>query len=146
MIRTPIDIVITRGTYAFELHEGSTPWSTDDYWLAMALAVTLTGAAWRGHGALEDEEANELLGWAEAQDLRPRAAGRLVENRRRDKNTDFLVDGLVVASFSDLDMRSNPNWWHKALRAIMSNAQLDYPLDFIEVDPDTQRRCRLPHY
>lgn len=146
MIRTPIDIVISRGVYAFELHEGSTPWSTDDLWLAMALAVTLTGASWRGHGALEGEEINEILGWADSQELLPRAAGRVVENRRRDKSTEFLVDNVVVATFSDLDMRSNPKWWHKALRAIMSNAALDYPLDLIEVDPDTKRRCRLPAY
>ena len=144
MIRTPIDIVINRGVYAFELHEGSTPWSTDDLWLTMALAVTFTGASWRGHGALEEEEINELSGWANAQGLLPRAAGRVVENRRRDKSTEFLVDNVVVATFSDLDMRSNPKWWHKAIRAIMSNACLDYPLDLIEVDPDTNRRCRLP--
>lgn len=146
MTRTPIDIVITRGVYAIELHEGSTPWSTDDVWLTMALAITLTGASWRGHGALEQAESDEIHAWATDQDLCLRAAGRLVENRRRDKHTDFLVDNIVVASFSDLDMRSNPAWWHKALRAIMSNAQLDYPLDLIEVDPDTNKRCRLPPY
>lgn len=146
MIRTPIDIVINRGIYAIELHEGITPWSTDDLWLAMALAVTLTGADWRGHGALAPEEVTEIMGWADSQGLLPRAAGRVVENRRSDKNTEFLVDNMVVAHFSNLDMRSNPKWWHKALRAIMSNANLDYPLDLIEVDPDTNRRCRLPPY
>jgi hypothetical protein len=146
MIRTPIDIVINRGVYAFELHEGSTPWSTDDLWLAMALAVILTGATWQGQGALEGDEINDILGWGSAQGLLPRAAGRVVENRRLNKKTEFLVDAVVVAAFSDLEMRSNPKWWHKALRAIMSNSSLDYPLDFIEVDPDTNRRCRLPAY
>ena len=146
MIRTPIDIVINRGTYSVELHEGSTPWSTDDMWLAMAIATTLTGAHWRGHGALAQEEISEIMGWANTQELLPRAAGRVVENRRKDKSTEFLVDNISVASFSDLDMRSNPIWWHKALRAIMANAHLDYPLDLIEVDPDTNRRCRLPPY
>lgn len=146
MIRTPIDIVICKGLYAFEIHEGSTPWSTNDPWLAMAIAVTLTGARWTGHGSLEKEEVQEILNWAVGQELLPRAQGRLVENRHQGKHTEFLVDGMVVASFSDLDMRSNHIWWHKVIRVVMSNANLDYPLDLIEVDPDTGRRYRLPPY
>lgn len=146
MIRTPIDIVISKGIYSLELHEGSTPWSTTDPWLMMAMSVVLTGASWRGYGALEPDEIAELNAWASEQGLLPRALGRQIDVRRQDKNTEFLVDNVVVASASSLDMRSNPKWWHKVLRAIMSNAQLDYPLDFIEMDPDTLRRVRLPPY
>lgn len=147
MIRTPIDIVINHGVYYFEIHEGSTPWSTNDHWLTMALAVTLTGAQWRGYGSLENEEIEEIQNWCKSQELLPRAAGRVVEVRRRNKNTEFLVDNVQVLSLTDLDIRSNPyKWWHKVLRTVMSNANLDYPLDLIEVDPDTNKRCRLPPY
>lgn len=146
MIRTPIDIVICQGLYSFEIHEGSTPWSTNDPWLAMALAVTLTGALWKGHGSLENDEVQDVLNWAAGQDLLPRAQGRVVENRRKGKIIEFLVDAMVVASLPDLDMRGNNIWWHKVVRTVMSNANLDYPLDLIEVDPDTGQRCRLPPY
>lgn len=146
MIRTPIDIAIHRGVFYFEIHEGSTPWSTNDPWLTMALAVALTGASWNGHGSLEEEEVKEIQSWASEQNLLPRAQGRVVQVRRQSKMTEFLVDGVVVCSLSDLDMRSNDKWWHRVLRSIMSNAHLDYPLDLIEVDPDTGHRLRLPHY
>lgn len=146
MIRTPLDIVISKGIYSLEVHEGSTPWSTTDPWLMMAISVVLTGASWQGYGALEQDEIEELQTWANEQALLPRAQGRRVEVRRQDKNTEFLVDGVVVTSVSSIEMRSNAKWWHKVLRGIMSNAQLDYPLDLIEMDPDTLRRVRLPAY
>ena len=92
------------------------------------------------------EEVKEIQSWASEQNLLPRAQGRVVQVRRQSKMTEFLVDGVVVCSLSDLDMRSNDKWWHRVLRSIMSNAHLDYPLDLIEVDPDTGHRQRLPHY
>lgn len=144
-MRTPIDIVMQNQAYYIEVHEGPSPFSTDakDPWLTMAVVATITGARWRGHGELTGDEMQEIMNWCDEKSLVQRAKGRVVELRRRDKYTDFFVDNVQVKTISDFDVKSNPNWWHPIIRAIMSPSYLDYPIDIIEVDRLCGKRLRL---
>ena len=83
------------------------------------------------------------MNWCDEKSLVQRAKGRVVELRRRDKYTDFFVDNVQVKTISDFDVKSNPNWWHPIIRAIMSPSYLDYPIDIIEVDRLSGKRLRL---
>ena len=144
-MRTPIDIVMQNQAYYIEVHEGPSPFSTDakDPWLTMAVAATITGARWRGHGELTGDEMQEIMNWCDEKSLVQRAKGRVVELRRRDIYTDFFVDNVQVKTISDFDVKSNQNWWHPIIRAIMSPSYLDYPIDIIEVDRFSGKRLRL---
>lgn len=146
MNRNPIDIVIKQGIYYIEMNEGETPWSTEEPWLIMAVATAITGAKWIGPENLDGDELQEIMNWCDETNLLPRARGRVVQVQRRNKHTEFAVDSVVTCTVSDFDIRGNPTWWHKAIRSIMANSFLDYPLDIIEVDKDTGQRSRIPAY
>lgn len=146
MNRHLIDIVIYRNIYFVELDQEPTLWSSDDPWLTMAIATAITGARWKGHGELDGDERQEIMNWLDDIQIPSRARNRIVEVRRRDRHTDFLVDNSVAFTISDFDMRGSPNWWHKALKAIFSSAHLDHPTGFVEVDTNTGKRQRLPEF
>ncbi len=114
------------------IHGVECPWSTDDPWVMIQIAIYCTGAHVIGLEPLDDQSLAEIQAWLRYQQIYPRADGRMVRFEpptAKAPHWAVFVDNLpaiVVPIDKWLDPSSTPYWWDVILQAVFKPEHLDY--------------------